>query len=126
VARTDTVDGRIPARASRQESHEHCPAPSRRTWHQPGRPLLLDQRSRVDRPAGGARRARHVLHDGLHRHLNPIILTRGVDIEGAVIGGDPDTAFVKVAAATALVAGVLSILMGLVANFPLALAAGSG
>jgi AGZA family xanthine/uracil permease-like MFS transporter len=58
--------------------------------------------------------------------LNPIILTQGVDIEGAVIGGDPDTAFVKVAAATALVAGVLSILMGLVANFPLALAAGLG
>jgi AGZA family xanthine/uracil permease-like MFS transporter len=49
-----------------------------------------------------------------------------MDINGAVIGGDPDTAFVKVAAATALVAGVLSILMGLVANFPLALAAGLG
>jgi AGZA family xanthine/uracil permease-like MFS transporter len=58
--------------------------------------------------------------------LNPIILTGGIDIDGAVIGGDPDTAFVKVAAATALVAGVLSILMGLVANFPLALAAGLG
>jgi AGZA family xanthine/uracil permease-like MFS transporter len=58
--------------------------------------------------------------------LNPIILTGGMDINGAVIGGDPDTAFVKVAAATALVAGVLSILMGLVANFPLALAAGLG
>jgi AGZA family xanthine/uracil permease-like MFS transporter len=58
--------------------------------------------------------------------LNPIILTGGLDTDGNVIGGDPDTAFVKVAAATALVAGVLSILMGLVANFPLALAAGLG
>jgi AGZA family xanthine/uracil permease-like MFS transporter len=58
--------------------------------------------------------------------LNPIILTGGIDAEGGVIGGDPDTMFVKVAAATALVAGVLSILMGLVANFPLALAAGLG
>jgi len=58
--------------------------------------------------------------------LNPIILTGGLDVDGNVIGGDPDTAFVKVAAATALVAGVLSILMGLVANFPLALAAGLG
>jgi len=58
--------------------------------------------------------------------LNPIILTGGMDINGDVIGGDPDTAFAKVAAATALVAGVLSILMGLVANFPLALAAGLG
>ena len=58
--------------------------------------------------------------------LNPIILTGGMDVDGAVIGGDPETAFVRVAAATALVAGVLSILMGLVANFPLALAAGLG
>ncbi|MDQ3629228.1 MAG: NCS2 family permease [Actinomycetota bacterium] len=58
--------------------------------------------------------------------LNPIILTSGLDIDGNVIGGDPETAFVKVAAATALVAGVLSILMGLVANFPLALATGLG
>ncbi|MBA3984981.1 MAG: NCS2 family permease, partial [Acidimicrobiia bacterium] len=58
--------------------------------------------------------------------LNPIILTGGLDIDGNVIGDDPDTAFVRVAAATALVAGVLSILMGLVANFPLALAAGLG
>jgi AGZA family xanthine/uracil permease-like MFS transporter len=58
--------------------------------------------------------------------LNPIILTGGTDVNGDVIGGNPDTAFVKVAAATALVAGVLSILMGLLANFPLALAAGLG
>jgi len=58
--------------------------------------------------------------------LNPIILTGGMDINDDVIGGDPETALAKVAAATALVAGVLSILMGLVANFPLALAAGLG
>jgi len=58
--------------------------------------------------------------------LNPIILSGALDINGDAIGGDPQTAVVKVAAATALVAGVLSILMGLVANFPLALAAGLG
>jgi AGZA family xanthine/uracil permease-like MFS transporter len=60
--------------------------------------------------------------------LNPIILTGGTDVDGAVIGGgsDPGQAFVMVAAATALVAGLLSIAMGLVANFPLALAAGLG
>ncbi len=60
--------------------------------------------------------------------LNPIILTGAADVDGAVIGGgsDPGVAFVMVAAATALVAGLLSIAMGLVANFPLALAAGLG
>ncbi|HYJ68493.1 MAG TPA: NCS2 family permease [Nocardioidaceae bacterium] len=60
--------------------------------------------------------------------LNPIILSQAVDADGDFIGGGSDQgqAFVMVAAATALVAGVLTILMGLVANFPLALAAGLG
>ncbi len=55
--------------------------------------------------------------------LNPIILLSGTDVNGdQLAGGD----FAAVAAATALVAGVVTILMGLVANFPLALAAGLG
>ncbi len=55
--------------------------------------------------------------------LNPIILLSGADMNGdQLAGGD----FAAVAAATALVAGVVTILMGLVANFPLALAAGLG
>jgi AGZA family xanthine/uracil permease-like MFS transporter len=60
--------------------------------------------------------------------LNPIILTSSADADGAFIGGgsQPGQSFVMVAAATALVAGVLTIAMGLVANFPLALAAGLG
>jgi len=60
--------------------------------------------------------------------LNPIILTGSTDADGALISGGSDAgqAFVMVAAATALVAGVLTIAMGLVANFPLALAAGLG
>jgi adenine/guanine/hypoxanthine permease len=60
--------------------------------------------------------------------LNPLILTGTVDETGEFIGGgtDPGQARVLVAAATALVAGVLTILMGLVANFPLALATGLG
>ncbi|WP_122818665.1 NCS2 family permease [Nocardioides pantholopis] len=53
--------------------------------------------------------------------LNPIILSGGVDIDGEPLGS-----FQMIAAATALVAGLLTILMGLVANFPLALAAGLG
>ncbi len=53
--------------------------------------------------------------------LNPIILLQGTDING-----DPLGTFPQIAAATALVAGVLTILMGAVANFPLALATGLG
>lgn len=55
--------------------------------------------------------------------LNPIILLQGKDINGAQLaGGD----FAAIAATTALVAGVMTILMGLVANYPLALATGLG
>ena len=58
--------------------------------------------------------------------LNPIILHGefALDINGKQLGG-PD-GFGEIAAATALVAGVLTILMGVVANFPLALATGLG
>jgi AGZA family xanthine/uracil permease-like MFS transporter len=59
--------------------------------------------------------------------LNPLILGTVPDGTGQFLGGDStggDQA--AIAAATALVAGVMSILMGVVANFPLALAAGLG
>jgi len=52
--------------------------------------------------------------------LNPLILG------GAVDGADNQLSITQLAAATALVAGVMSILMGVVARFPLALAAGLG
>jgi len=58
--------------------------------------------------------------------LNPLIIGLAKDGDGKyLVGGDaPNLSLV--AAATALVAGVLSILMGVVANFPLALATGLG
>jgi AGZA family xanthine/uracil permease-like MFS transporter len=52
--------------------------------------------------------------------LNPLILGGGAD----KVGGKLDLA--QVSAATALVAGVMTILMGVVGRFPLALAAGLG
>jgi len=52
--------------------------------------------------------------------LNPIILSGAKDVTGATLS------FPQIAAATALVAGLLTILMGVVGNFPLALAAGLG
>jgi AGZA family xanthine/uracil permease-like MFS transporter len=59
--------------------------------------------------------------------LNPLILGRVPDGTGQYLGGGTEVGDVAaIAAATALVAGVMSILMGMVANFPLALAAGLG
>jgi AGZA family xanthine/uracil permease-like MFS transporter len=52
--------------------------------------------------------------------LNPLILGAGVDGDGGKLP------IAALAAGTALVAGVMTILMGVVARFPLALAAGLG
>jgi adenine/guanine/hypoxanthine permease len=58
--------------------------------------------------------------------LNPLILSTP-DSTGAFLGGGTDGPNLPaVAAGTALVAGLMSILMGAVANYPLALAAGLG
>ena len=56
--------------------------------------------------------------------LNPIILSGAVDVDGEQLGGA--NGFAAIAAGTALAAGVLTILMGVVANYPLAIATGLG
>jgi adenine/guanine/hypoxanthine permease len=60
--------------------------------------------------------------------LNPLILGFAPDANGSFLGGGPGDGsnLPAIAAGTALVAGVMSILMGVVANYPLALAAGLG
>lgn len=60
--------------------------------------------------------------------LNPIILSNVADADGKFLGGGSaaGSGFATIAAVTALVAGLLTILMGVVANFPLALATGLG
>ena len=60
--------------------------------------------------------------------LNPLILGFVPDSTGAFLGGGAGDGsnLPVIAAGTALVAGVLTILMGAVANFPLALATGLG
>lgn len=58
--------------------------------------------------------------------LNPIIIATVKDGDGKYLGGGTSPDFALVAAATALVAGLMTILMGVVANFPLALATGLG
>lgn len=59
--------------------------------------------------------------------LNPLIIGTQKDGTGAFLGGSTEAPnLALVAAATALVAGVMTILMGVVANYPLALATGLG
>ena len=64
--------------------------------------------------------------------LNPLIIGTAKDINGNLITGDPISgpaighSIVVVSAATAFVAGVMSILMGVFGRFPVALAAGLG
>jgi AGZA family xanthine/uracil permease-like MFS transporter len=58
--------------------------------------------------------------------LNPLILGFTKDADGKFIGGLDHPDLPLIAAATALVAGVMTILMGVLGNFPLALATGLG
>ena len=60
--------------------------------------------------------------------LNPLIIGTVLDADGNLLGDapDPSASIALVAAATALVAGVLTILMGVVGRYPLALATGLG
>lgn len=58
--------------------------------------------------------------------LNPLILGYAADIDGKFLGGGAAPNIPAIAAGTALVAGVLTILMGVVANYPMALATGLG
>ncbi|WP_395659538.1 NCS2 family permease [Nocardioides sp.] len=58
--------------------------------------------------------------------LNPLILGFAPDSDGQLLGGGEVPNLAMIAAGTALVAGVMTILMGVVANYPLALATGLG
>jgi AGZA family xanthine/uracil permease-like MFS transporter len=58
--------------------------------------------------------------------LNPIILAYSPDANGQFLFGGAAPAPAMVAATTALIAGLLTISMGAVANYPLALATGLG
>jgi AGZA family xanthine/uracil permease-like MFS transporter len=58
--------------------------------------------------------------------LNPLILSTVPSGQGTFIGGGAAPNIAPVAAGTALVAGIMTIAMGLVANYPMAVAAGLG
>jgi AGZA family xanthine/uracil permease-like MFS transporter len=58
--------------------------------------------------------------------LNPLIIATGKDVDGQVIGDGTTPNIALVAAGTAFVAGVLTILMGVIGRVPFAMAAGLG
>ncbi len=58
--------------------------------------------------------------------LNPLILGFAKDADGKFLGGGDAPNLAAIAAGTALVAAVMTVLMGVVGNFPLALATGLG
>src|SRR3954454_7407389 len=58
--------------------------------------------------------------------LNPLIIATVPDADGKFLGGGDAPDLALVAAGTALIAGLVTVLMGVVANFPLALATGLG
>lgn len=58
--------------------------------------------------------------------LNPLIIGTQADSTGGFLGGGSEPNLAMVAAGTALVAGVMTLLMGAVANYPLAIATGLG
>jgi AGZA family xanthine/uracil permease-like MFS transporter len=58
--------------------------------------------------------------------LNPLILGFAQDSDKQFLGGGTSPNLPLIAAATALVAGLMTILMGVAANYPLALATGLG
>ncbi len=58
--------------------------------------------------------------------LNPLIIGLTKDGDGKFLGGGDAPNLAAVAAMTALMAGVLTILMGMVGNYPMALATGLG
>ncbi|MET7331591.1 NCS2 family permease [Nonomuraea sp. NPDC005650] len=58
--------------------------------------------------------------------LNPIIIANGTDVQDQVIGDGTTPNVALVAAGTAFVAGILTILMGVVGRVPFAMAAGLG
>ncbi|MFB4271103.1 NCS2 family permease [Nonomuraea sp. GTA35] len=58
--------------------------------------------------------------------LNPLILANGKDVDGQFIADSSTAPVALVAAGTAFVAGVLTILMGVIGKVPFAMAAGLG
>jgi AGZA family xanthine/uracil permease-like MFS transporter len=124
---TDQPEGDQPTRTRAQDRTKKAPTPRRNAPH--GHQSGLDRFFRISERGSTLERE---IRGGIVTFftmayiivLNPIILSSAVDKSGAHLGGADG--FTAIAAGTALVAGVMTILMGVVANYPLALATGLG
>ncbi|PMD05125.1 NCS2 family permease [Brevibacterium paucivorans] len=58
--------------------------------------------------------------------LNPLIIGAAADSTGKFLGGGTEPNFAAIAAATSLISGILTILMGLIGNFPMAVSSSLG
>ena len=128
---TDTSEGRQPTRTRRSDRSKAGPTPRR---NEPRRPSSgVDRFFRISERGSTVERE---LRGGLVTFftmayivvLNPLILGFAPDKSGHYLGGGTGDGsnLPAIAAGTALVAGVMSIAMGAVANYPLALATGLG
>jgi AGZA family xanthine/uracil permease-like MFS transporter len=128
---TDTPAGDQPTTAGRADRSQADPTPRRNDPRRP--PGGLDRFFKIS--ARGSTVEREV-RGGLVTFftmayivvLNPLILGFAPDANGHYLGGGTGDGsnLPAIAAGTALVAGVMSIAMGAVANYPLALATGLG
>ncbi len=124
---TDQPQGQQPTSSQSSDRTKNGPTPRRNAPR--GRQTTLDRYFRITERGSTLERE---IRGGVVTFftmayiivLNPIILSSAVDDKGAHLGGT--NGFTAIAAGTALVAGVMTILMGVVANYPLALATGLG
>jgi adenine/guanine/hypoxanthine permease len=124
---TDQPEGKRPTKTHAPDRTKKGPTPRRHEPH--GRVSGLDRFFRISERGSTFERE---IRGGVVTFftmayiivLNPIILSVPLDKSGDHLGGADG--FTAIAAGTALVAGVMTILMGVVANYPLALATGLG
>jgi AGZA family xanthine/uracil permease-like MFS transporter len=128
---TDQPEGAKPARTRAQDRTKKAPTPRRGA--PPGHQTGIDRFFKISERGSTVERE---IRGGIVTFftmayiivLNPLILGFAPDKNGHFLGGGSGDGsnLPAIAAATALVAGVMTILMGVVANYPLALATGLG
>ncbi len=128
---TDTPTGDQPTRTHRPDRSKAGPTPRRDDPRRPAGHLdrffkISERGSTVEREFRGGLVTFFTM--AYIVVLNPLILGFAPDVNGHYLGGGngDGSNLPAIAAGTALVAGVMSIAMGAVANYPLALATGLG
>jgi adenine/guanine/hypoxanthine permease len=126
---TEQTEGSRPAKTRASDRTKSTPTPRRNDPRQQGGALdryfhIHERGSTVERELRGGVVTFFTMAYIIV--LNPLILGFAPDVNGHLLGGGSAPNLPAIAAATALVAGLMTILMGVVANYPLALATGLG